>query len=108
MGISAADEDSEFEINNRTSRKNKKNPNKKHLSIEEQFDMIDIAMYNVVEDPSEKKDLKFDLPKIFAKLRVRAIFHLKNVVPVDFPDPDVSGHPRNFGGFYSPGWCNPV
>jgi hypothetical protein len=72
-----------------------------------QFDILDIAMYNVVEDPSEKKDMKFDLSEIFAKLRSRAIFHLKNVVPADFPPPDLSGHPGNFQGFFSPGWCQP-
>merc|ERR1712128_162170 len=30
-------------------------------NIEKLFDKIDIAMYNVVEDPSEKKDLRFEL-----------------------------------------------
>ena len=87
--ISAEDEDSEFDRNERSWKK-KKSKNKKNLTIEEQFDVLDIAMYNVVEDPSEKKDMKFDLPEIFAKLRSRAIFHLKNVVPADFPLPDLS------------------
>ena len=70
-------------------------------------DVIDIAMYNILEDPSEKKDLRFELPEIFAKLRFRAIFHLNNVVPEDFPPQDFSGHPSNFQGYFSPGWSEP-
>ena len=104
--ISAEDEDSEFDPYER-SRKRKKSKNKKNLTIEEQFDILDIAMYNVVEDPSEKKDMKFGLPEIFGLLRSRAIFHLRNVVPADFPPPDLSGHPSNFQGYFSPGWCQP-
>merc|ERR1712106_905966 len=98
--ISAEDEDSEFDQSAAEVEVEDSN-------IEKLFDKIDIAMYNVVEDPSEKKDLRFELPEIFAQLRSRAIYHLKNVVPEDFPPQDFSGHPSNFQGYFSPGWCQP-
>ena len=78
-----------------------------HEDIEKLFDKLDIAMYNILEDPSEKHDIKFALPEVFANLRLRAIQHLKNVVPADFPPQDFSGHPSNFQGYFSPGWCEP-
>ena len=53
----------------------------------------------------ERHDLKDKLPVVFAYLKQRALFHLKNVVEADFPPQDFSGHPRNFGGLFSPGWC---
>jgi len=102
--ISAEDEDSEFDFNPVLANDEDKG---RKMNIEDLFDKVDIAMYNVVEDPSEKKDLRFELPEIFSQLRSRAIYHLKNVVPEDFPPQDYSGHPSNFQGYFSPGWCTP-
>ena len=102
--ISAEDEDSEFDLS--PVHEDDEDKGRK-ISIEELFDKVDIAMYNVVEDPSEKKDLRFELPEIFSQLRSRAIYHLRNVVPEDFPPQDYSGHPSNFQGYFSPGWCSP-
>ena len=99
--ISAEDEDSEFDINSIDTNTEKK------MDIEELFDKVDIAMYNVIEDPQEKNDLRCELPEIFAQLRLRAIYHLKHLVPADFPTQDFSGHPSNFQGYFSPGWCQP-
>ena len=99
--ISAEDEDSEFDLNTVETQV------EDELNIEELFDQVDIALYNVIDDPSEKNDLRFELPKIFTQLRARAIYHLKQVVPADFPPQDYSGHPSHFQGFFSPGWCQP-
>ena len=97
--ISAEDEDSEFDRGAISEVEDE------NLNMESLFDKVDIAMYNILEDPSEKKDIRFELPEIFAKLRSRAIFHLNNVVPEDFFPQDYSGHPSNFQGYFSPGWC---
>merc|ERR1711953_325596 len=75
--------------------------------IERKFDSLDIAMYDVEADPEERNDLRAELPSVFSDLRERAIRHLANVVEADFPPADFSGHPRNFGGNFSPGWCQP-
>ena len=97
--ISAEDEASEFEENEREERM--------EARIERKFDSLDIAMYDVEADPEERTDLRDKLPSVFADLRERAIHHLANVVEADFPPADFSGHPRNFGGNFSPGWCRP-
>ena len=97
--ISAEDEASEFEEEEREERMEER--------IERKFDSLDIAMYDVEADPEERNDLREELPSVFADLRERAIRHLANVVEADFPPADFSGHPRNFGGNFSPGWCRP-
>ena len=97
--ISAEDEASEFEEDEREERMEER--------IERKFDSLDIAMYDVEADPEERNNLREELPSVFADLRERAIRHLANVVEADFPPADFSGHPRNFGGNFSPGWCQP-
>ena len=97
--ISAEDEASEFEEDEREERM--------EARIERKFDSLDIAMYDVEADPEERTDIRDELPSVFADLRERAIRHLGNVVEADFPPADFSGHPRNFGGNFSPGWCRP-
>merc|ERR1719400_1463633 len=97
--ISAEDEASEFEEEEREERM--------EARIERKFDSLDIAMYDVEADPEERNDLRAELPSVFSDLRDRAIRHLANVVEADFPPADFSGHPRNFGGNFSPGWCQP-
>ena len=62
-------------------------------------------MYNILEDPYEKNDIKSEYPKMFSRLKSRAFYHLKRTVPADFPQEVLSGHPSLYGGFYSPGWC---
>jgi len=98
--ISAEDEASEFEEDDEREER-------MEARIERKFDSLDIAMYDVEADPEERTDLRDELPSVFADLRDRAIRHLANVVEADFPPADFSGHPRNFGGNFSPGWCRP-
>ena len=98
FNISAEDEDSEFDIDDRADLSEDE-------KLEKKFSQLDIAMYNILEDPEERNDLKYDLPDIFEDLKRRTLIHLKNVVPEDFPAQDFSGHPRNFDNYFSPGWC---
>ena len=97
--ISAKDEAREFEDDLQEERGD--------VSLEMKFDRLDVALYDVEADPEERTDLRVELPVVFADLRQRALFHLANVVPEDFPAQDQAGHPRNFGGVFSPGWCQP-
>ena len=39
------------------------------MSLEAAFDSVDVALYNLREDPQERNDLKLDHPEIFKKLR---------------------------------------
>lgn len=112
FNISSEDEAREFEDDDYdfvSLTKERKDPatRKAERLMERRFDNLDIAMYNVVDDPEERVDLRFDLPEIFDDLKRRALKHLENVVPEDFPEQDFSGHPRMFGGVFSPGWCKP-
>ena len=77
------------------------------LKLEKLFNKLDFAMYNVIDDPEERNDLKHDLPAIYQQLRKRTLEHLKNIVPEDFPEQDFSGHPNKLNGYFSPGWCEP-
>lgn len=97
--ISAKDEAREFEDDLGEERGD--------VSLEMKFDRLDVALYDVEADPEERTDLREELPVVFADLRQRALFHLTNVVPEDFPAQEQAGHPRNFGGVFSPGWCQP-
>jgi hypothetical protein len=76
-------------------------------NLEKKFDRLDVALYDLEADPEERTDLRYELPEVFTDLRRRALLHLAKVVPEDFPAQDFSGHPRNFGGYFSPGWCRP-
>ena len=77
------------------------------LKLEKLFNKLDFAMYNVIDDPEERNDLKHDLPAIYQQLRKRTLEHLKNIVPEDFPEQDFAGHPNKLNGYFSPGWCEP-
>ena len=112
FNISSEDEAREFEEEDYdflVSEKGRKDAGtrKNERLLERRFDNLDIAMYNVVDDPEERIDLRFEMPEIFEDLKRRAMKHLEDVVPEDFPEQDFSGHPRRFGGVFSPGWCKP-
>ena len=100
FNISSADEESEFDDYDDMSELTDE-------KLEKKFKKLDIAMYNVIEDPEERNDLRDKYPDIFEDLQRRVLKHLRNVVPEDFPPQDFSGHPRNFNGYFSPGWCSP-
>ena len=96
FNITVAKEDGEFDFDE-TSR----------TIMEEELGELDIAMYNVIEDPEETTDLRHQFPEIFEKLKRNVLKHLRSIVPEDFPPQDLSGHPRYFNGIFSPGWCSP-
>ena len=96
FNISAADEDSEFDDESAEEEE----------KLERTFENVDIAMYNVIEDPQERVDLRHQLPEIFSELARNVLRHLNNVVPADVPPQDMAGHPRRFQGNFSPGWCS--
>ena len=102
FNISAADEDSEFDDDGSAESRGLEKGEK----LERKFENLDIAMYNVVEDPEERVDLRHQFPEIFEELKRNVLRHLEDIVPEDFPPQDMSGHPRRFEGNFSPGWCS--
>jgi len=97
--ISAEDEATEFEGDQALTLEGR------DMSLERVFDSLDIALYDLEADPEERNNLSDQLPEVFSDLRRRALMHLANVVEADFPEQDFNGHPRNYGGYFSPGWC---
>ena len=75
-------------------------------SLEHQFAKLDIAMYNVIEDPEETTDLREEFPEIFEELKEKALVHVKNIVPEDVPDFDELSVSKHLTNNFSPGWCS--
>ncbi|XP_046561881.1 arylsulfatase I-like [Haliotis rubra] len=64
-----------------------------------------VHLFNIREDPTEHHDLAEKMPDMVAKLRARLEEYRKTMVPANFPDPDNSFNPKNFGDAWTPGWC---
>lgn len=66
-----------------------------------------VSLFNLRGDPQERRDLSSRMPgmvKVMQReLRARASDMRP---PDDFPD-DPRGDPRQWGGAFSPGWCEP-
>lgn len=103
FNITAEDEDTEFQ----EEQEDQQSGSQSLESLELQFDSVDAALYNLRDDPQERVDLKLLKPQIYNQLRSRVLYHLSNISPEDFPEQDLAGHPRNFDGAFSPGWCTP-
>ncbi|KAG1652151.1 hypothetical protein GQR58_026500 [Nymphon striatum] len=66
------------------------------------------AVYDLLNDPTERINLKDKLPAILELLQVRpeaAFIHKSNTFA---RKEHSSGNPKLFGGVYTPGWCKPI
>jgi len=63
-------------------------------------------LFNIANDPSERKNLIEFEPSKAEELRIALDGHIANVDPEDlYPAQDHAGDPENFGGLWSDGWC---
>ena len=62
-------------------------------------------LFNVVEDPEERKDLEEVFPEIFEKLRAKARDFYGSFIPRDYPKFSNKGNPKFYDGVWSSGWC---
>jgi len=88
-------------------KKRKKNghlPNKYGVTIKTWGTKL---LFNLEEDPEERKNIANDNPDMVKKLRNRVVEHFFNLQPHFVPEDDQAGNPVNWGGFWSPGWCQP-
>jgi len=70
--------------------------------VEDAFDLL----FNLVDDPTERKNLIEFEPDIAEDLRIALNEHIASVDPNDlYPDQEPAGDPENFGGVWSDGWC---
>ena len=61
-------------------------------------------LYNVIDDPSETKDVKNDFPKIFEDMKAQVERLLEDMVPEDNPL-DPTAHNTDGHGNLSTDWC---
>ncbi|CAG5124531.1 unnamed protein product, partial [Candidula unifasciata] len=62
-------------------------------------------LYNLKDDPYECNNLYDHLPHVARRLHERLGQYKKQYVAPNFPDSNRLADPRNYGGFWSPGWC---
>ena len=77
-------------------------PNKNQVEIKS---WGDIMLFNLLEDPEERRDLAASEPEMVEKLKARAVQHFYHLFPRHVPDEDQAGHPQHWGGYFGPGWC---
>ena len=64
-----------------------------------------LRLYNLTADPFEKINIAKDNSKIVKDLMERLEKYLKSMISPNIKDEIEEGNPNNFGGFWSPGWC---
>ncbi|CAL4226198.1 unnamed protein product, partial [Meganyctiphanes norvegica] len=65
-------------------------------------------LFNLKDDPLETTDLSDHFPQVVSTLKSRLRTYAMESINPQIPRDDPQGHPALHGGFYSPGWCNPV
>ena len=73
--------------------------------FDERWPKLKKHLFNIVEDPEEKIDLKEELPEILEKLRVKAREFYGSFIPRDYPKSSKEGNPKFYDGVWSSGWC---
>jgi hypothetical protein len=65
-------------------------------------------MYNLKDDPNETTDLAATMPDKVAELDARLEFYRAMEVAPDFSSENEvpEGAAANFGGIWTPGWCD--
>ncbi|XP_047501488.1 arylsulfatase B-like [Penaeus chinensis] len=63
-------------------------------------------LFNLEDDPNEAVNLIEFEPELAVALELLLLEELPNVVPRDEPANDPAGDPSNWGGVWTPGWCD--
>ncbi|XP_077995097.1 arylsulfatase I-like [Glandiceps talaboti] len=63
-------------------------------------------LFNIIDDPTERNDIKDEMPEKVAEMEARLKELTKKIVPAMDPKSEpAKAHPRNFNLVWSPGWC---
>lgn len=62
-------------------------------------------LFDLKHDPNEYINLSDKLPHVVEKLKARMAEYHKQMVPANYPGSTNASDPRNYNGFWSPGWC---
>jgi arylsulfatase A-like enzyme len=64
-----------------------------------------VFLYNVVEDPYENNNIAPENQDIVERMKVRLQEYQSSMIPPHTAAETTKGNPSNFGGVWSPGWC---
>ena len=87
---------------NKKQKKFLKIPNKNEVKIRS---WGEVMLFNLKEDPEERMDLSAEQTEVVERLKARAVQHFYHLFPRQVPEEDEAGHPRHWGGYFGPGWC---
>nr|XP_045581862.1 arylsulfatase I-like [Procambarus clarkii] len=65
-------------------------------------------LYNIWADPNEEHNLLEVEWQVALELEALLLAELPSLLPVDVPDADPDSDPVNYGGVWTPGWCDPL
>jgi len=113
FNIKSEDENDEFdeflekEIEEYENEEYNKNSTDSHIQrmFDRKWPKLKKHLFNILEDPEERNDLKDSQPEIVEMLRIRVRELLGTFVDRDYPDPSNGGKPKHFHNVWSPGWC---
>ncbi|MPC57882.1 Arylsulfatase I [Portunus trituberculatus] len=77
-----------------------------HAPPSDTSDMV--MLFNMRNDPLETTDLSGLYPEVVATLRAKLREYSRHSQHPHSPKDDPRGHPSLHGGFFSPGWCEPL
>ena len=64
-------------------------------------------LFDVIEDPEERRDISKENPKIVAVMKKRLKEASRTMRQGNFELKSILGHPFMRGGNFMPGWCHP-
>ena len=114
--LGKAEQEGRKEGNKKGNKKNKKDKKNKHkrkknIIIPNKFGVQiksygKIQLYNLKNDPEERQDLSDLKPDLLEKIKAQVFEHFYELYPRDFPEESTAGDPKNWGGYFGPGWCD--
>jgi len=62
-------------------------------------------LFNVVNDPTERKNVAKEYKSVVRDIELKLANYTRNLSRVRYPQKNPKGHPRNWNGIWSYGWC---
>ncbi|XP_069103676.1 arylsulfatase B-like [Argopecten irradians] len=81
------------------------NPDTGSTKHEQQPNILGRELFNLKDDPYEHKDLSLIHRDIADQLSKRMAEYHAQMVPANFPGNTASASPKNYNGYWTPGWC---
>ncbi len=67
---------------------------------------VQVQLFNLTADPTEHFDISADYPDIVSAMLLRLQELEAGMIAPHSSACTKAGSPENFGGVFSPGWCN--